>query len=283
VVDSLERCDPTRECAVCPLHEECGGRAKDLTREPGHITVDDAIALKSRVDVATWRSEMLCIRPSTRHAVYPEFDPSRHVVKPGDPRLSQRRIIAWYGAMDFGIRAESVVLLVSEDEEGVLVVEHEHAASDQPVTAQVERLRRWLDDGLARVCEDSPLVRAAAGGLVHIAIDPAGNNRSDQTGEPNAALLRRAGWKVATPNRSIEAGLRLVRRRFAPADAVQPPRLLVHSRCRRLIECLLRYRYPERDLAATTPEKGDFDHACDALRYLVMSVDAPASLRVEGY
>lgn len=280
VVDALERCERERACGVCPLWGECGGRAKDAGRRAGHVRIDDAITLKRRVDRAAWESEMLCLRPRERHAVYPEFDPSAHVPGDRDPRLGGRRIVGWYAGMDFGIRAESVVLLASLDDAGVLVVEREHAAAGQTVIAQRDVLRGWIDAGLAGGAEGSA---GGAGGLVWVSIDPAGFARSEQTGERNAGLLKEAGWRIVAARGLVHAGIRAVRRRLAPADGERGPTLLVHERCTRLVECLRRYRYAPDRPESLVPEKGEFDHACDALRYLVSALDGGEGVRVARY
>jgi len=264
VVDVLERCAPERPCDSCILFPECAGRAKHLGG--GHIRIDDAVQLKGRVDRATWESEMLCLRPRRTHAVYPEFSPDIHVL-----RLDSLRPVArWHAAMDFGIRSESVVLLASVDDAGTIIIDREHAAANQPVPDQIAVLKDWLAQG------------ACPEGLATIAIDPAGFNRSEQTGDTNAALLRAHGWTVRGPSATIHAGLRLVRRRLAPA-AGDPPTLFIHPRCTRLIECLTRYHFPEHKAQAFDPVKDGPDHACDALKYLVASLDAGEGVRVRGY
>lgn len=277
VVDALERCDPKRACEGCPLWGECAGRAKDEARRAGHIRIDDAITLKRRVDRATWESEMLCLRPREQHAVYPEFDPARHVVHAGDARLGSRRVTGWYAGMDFGIRAESVVLLASLDDAGVLVVEREQAAKGQSVLAQRDVLRGWSDTGLAAGPD------GASCGLVWVSIDPAGFSRNEQTGERNAGILKDAGWRVVAARGQVNAGIRIVRARLAPADEGRGPTLLVHARCARLIECLRRYRYAPERPESLVPEKGEFDHACDALRYLVTALDGGEGVKVSRY
>jgi phage terminase large subunit len=78
-------------------------------------------------------------------------------------------------------------------------------------------------------------------------------------------------------------GLALVRARLAPADG-NGPRLFVHQRCEKLIESLERYHYPEDDPESDSPVKRDgFDHAVDALRYMIQNLDKPHKTGVRGY
>jgi phage terminase large subunit len=77
--------------------------------------------------------------------------------------------------------------------------------------------------------------------------------------------------------------LALVRARLAPADG-NGPRLFVHRRCEKLIESLERYHYPEDDPESDSPVKRDgFDHAVDALRYMIQNLDKPHKTGVRGY
>jgi hypothetical protein len=66
----------------------------------------------------------------------------------------------------------------------------------------------------------------------------------------------------------------MIRARLRPASG--PPRLFIHARCARLIESLERFRYTKDSPYSEVPLKGEgYDHAVDALRYLVQAVDRP--------
>jgi hypothetical protein len=65
---------------------------------------------------------------------------------------------------------------------------------------------------------------------------------------------------------------------MAPASG--PVRLLVHARCVELIEALKRYRFGDR---GDGPVKDGPDHACDALRYLVVNLEWKGEVEVRGY
>lgn len=289
LLDVLEKCPLEADCGNCALWSECRGKAKLIEPPPGgHVRVSDAGVMKSRVDQQTWAAEMLCQRPRRADAVYPEFEIETHVVRVDpvreEPRSSldapSRRFIA---GMDFGFRSEAVMLLASVDERGVVTVEREHAASGMRTREHVEVLKSWLEDG------------HAPGGLEWIGVDPAGRAKSDQTGESNVGLLRKEGIVVRSRASAIDDGIRRVRARLAPAswatmsewereaNGQDGPRLYVHERCERLIECLQRYHYPSDKPESTEPVKDGFDHACDALRYMVVNLDAPGGVSVRKY
>lgn len=277
VIDTLERCPPSNRCQRCTLFPECAGKAKLIRGIGGHITIDDACKLKSRVDRATWESEMLCIRPRATSAVYPEFDPATHVA-PDRPE-PDRGIIAHLAGMDFGIRSETVVLLASLDDCGGLIIEREHLASGLTVADHIAVIRGWIDAGFTEAC---PAVDGAKQGIGWIGIDPAGCARNEQTGISNRRALRDAGFLTRERRTTVESGIHLVRRMLAPADGATP-RLAVRARCTRLIEALQRYHYPENRPEVTEPVKDGLDHACDALRYLVVNLDHGAGFAAASY
>jgi hypothetical protein len=95
-------------------------------------------------------------------------------------------------------------------------------------------------------------------------------------------LLTEAGLVVHKKRTSVKDGLNLVRARLAPADGT-PPRLRVHARCEKLIESLERYHYDPSKPESTDPVKDGFDHAVDALRYLITNLDKVSRTEARTY
>jgi len=259
VLDTLSRCEPQRPCETCSLWNDCQGRAKSAR---GFIDIDDAIQQQTRIGVGTWRSEMLCAQPSRDHQVYPEFDRDTHVaafdVDDDTPGL-------WLGGMDFGYRDPTVLLWAHRDEHDVLRICDELVLKTHTTEAVIQAAtqRRW------------PRPK-------WLAADPAGHQRNDQTGLSAIQVWRRAGWSVRTRGTTIEAGVLAVRRRLLAADG--RIRLFVHPRCAHLIEALTMYHYPPDRPGCDTPVKDGHDHAADALRYLVVNIQAMRhGLRVRQY
>jgi len=286
VVDTLGPCTDAHACRAtptpehpeglpCPLLPECAGRAKQ--RDPddaGHIPVADAIAMKRRVSATTWNTEMLCLRPTRSHTVFPEFDHARHVVR-GTPWLNSIPAAipaVWIAGMDFGLRAPTVILWAVLDLAGTLWIVDERAESNIILAEHAAAITA----GLAR-----PGI-AAWPSPAWIGADPAGHARSDQTGVSAVHVLTAAGFKVRTARRPILSGLELVRARLAPASN-DPPRLFIHERCTTLIKTLETYHYPLADPFADLPEKDGPDHAADALRYLIQNLDGPPTTRRGDY
>lgn len=257
MVDTLARCEPQRPCDPCALLDECDGRAK---RARGHIAIDDAIKMKSRVGAAAWEAEMLCLRPQRDDLVLPEFDREIHVVD-HNPAPDGAALLC---GMDFGFRAPTVILWALLDVDGILSVVDERAVAERVVSDHVEAIknRSW-------------------GTPEWVGVDPAGAQVSDQTGKSAISILRSAGLEVRRRTASIERGLNCIRARLAPASG--EPRLYVHARCRKLIESLETYHYPENSPQARSGVKDGSDHAVDALRYLVLNLDAGAGAKAAVY
>lgn len=271
VVDALEACPVERACRSgagdCPLVVECDGRAKGRAAAAGgHISIEDAIAQKRRVSAATWQSEMLCLRPRRRETVVPEFEPSDHVVR--DVPALRGGPVEWIAGMDFGIRG-TAILWACVDAAGVVWVVDERCMADVILADHVEAMRR----GLARDGVEA-WPRPA-----WIGVDPAGESRTAMAVDGPAQELRRAGFAVRSPRRRTAVGLERVRARLRPASG--PPRLFVHARCERLVESLVKFRYrPGSD----QPDKTEgYDHAVDALRYMVQSLDMPGRTASANY
>ena len=261
VVDVLDACDDTHSCmgddGACPLAPECCGIAKTRTREPttpgevpGHISIDDAIALKQRVGEDTWNAEMLCIRPQRSDCVLPEFDDRVHVVDTiPDAARSGMRV----AGMDFGIRSPTVVLFAHVDASGALWVIDEYVQSD------------------AALDEHIGVIKAHRASPTWIGVDPAGRQRGFQTGISDIQAMRRAGLVVKDRKLGLHQGLKLIRSRLKPAaDGV---RLYIHASCTHLIDSMRKYHYPKDQPFTDSPEKDGHDHCVDALRYLIQNLD----------
>jgi len=302
VVDVLGACGPEHECERCSLHPECGGRAKsrdarlirlaqsetktgrssDAPISPGHVSVEDAVGMKSRVSEAVWQSEMLCRRPRRTDCVYPEFDAAVHVgdweasreSAPGASIVTKR--ITWVAGMDFGFRSPTVVLLAwiggeagSRTAQGddpaisAIHVEAEHVQSEWTIQQHIEQIKSGMGLGLPKPA--------------WIGVDPAGNQRSEQTGLSAVTAMRKAGLVVRSRRFELHEGIELLRARLRPAAGTHgsSPTLFIHSRCKQLIEAMQRYHYPEDRPESLDPVKDGFDHAADALRYMIVNLDRP--------
>jgi hypothetical protein len=205
---------------------------------------------------------MLSQRPARSDAVYPEFDPDLHTAEfPVDTRDVS---LHWCCGIDFGFRAPTAILWGAVANDGVLRIVDERVVKEVTIERHAESIRSsvWAQP-------------------VWLGVDPAGAQRSEQTGLSPITILRQKGFAVRARRVRLEDGLRAVRRRLAPASG--GPRLLIHARCKRLIEAMRTYRYADPSSHIAAPAKDGPDHAADALRYLITNLDATGETRTGDY
>jgi hypothetical protein len=286
LLDTLEQCPPMRQCSSCVLWDDCGGIAKQPLVK-GFLRVEDAIQQKQRVGEESWAAEMMCRQPRKSEMVFPEFDEAVHVAsakvqrskgstsKGSAPGLgpSDSLDVAIVCGIDFGYRAPTVLLWAMHDQaEDVLHVIDELIVK-QHTTAQIIAMAEQRTNALGEEfkCERPQWVGA----------DPAGHARSEHTGQSTIGLWNRAGWQVRTRAMTIDSGVQAVRARLKRADGSIG--LRIEPRCRQLIKAMSCYHYPNDEPESLTPVKDGHDHACDALRYLVVNLDRGATWRGRGY
>lgn len=248
MLDVLERCEG-RECAGCVLKEDCNGLARGAA---GFMRIDDVIRMKQRVGLETWQAEMLCMRPSTKSAVFPEFL-AQHINQrdfwDGNDAGVMRSL-----AVDFGYSNPFVCLWIRHDRSGHVYVMDEVVKSRTALWKHVE------------------VMKTRHPGYAQVACDPSGNGTNAQTSRSDTEVLRAAGFTVHTCGSGIQDGIARIRQALAPA--VGEPRLRVHPRCRQFIRSMEGYHYKP---GSEDPVKDNIhDHCVDALRYFYMNPMAPA-------
>jgi phage terminase large subunit len=186
------------------------------------------------------------------------FKPEAHVIHD----LDERRIRRWVGGFDYGFNHYTVALLGGYDGDDNLYVLDEHAARqclpDRHANAIREMLGRHYVPGYS--------VQPFAAGADAFGADWNGRSVAQQYGELGIGLTmanmdRVSGWAA------------VLQRLGDPANGT-PPRLYIHSRCARLLDCLPVLQHdpnrPEDVLKVDIDDDGNGgDDAADALRYLV--------------
>jgi hypothetical protein len=260
-LDVAQRCPPERPCPPCPLWSDCLGHAKQAD---GHLPIDDLIALKARSPDALWQAEMLCRRPQRDQSVYPAFDPQRHCPPHLDTPPAQGDFLI--AGMDFGMRSP-LVMLLARVVKPPNSLSHAHNPTPSHLSSRVEVLDEYLHSGLTlhehldRIhARDWPLPR-------WVGVDPAGRQTNSHSGLSDIQLLQRRGYHVrSTPSRLLD-GIQLVRHRLERGS------LLIAPRCQHLIHALTQYHFDPDRPHLDSPVKDGPDHACDALRYLLINLD----------
>lgn len=252
VLDVMQQCKMKVECEKCELWDACGGRARGW--DGGFMQVKDVVNQRKRLDRGPFEVEMLCERAAdARDLVVPQFDPRIHV-----QAIDVDRKLTWIGGMDFGMRNPLVMLWAQVRETGgehsrVEVID-EYIASDRIMD---EHLREIAGRGWPKPA--------------WIGADPAGRQRSSQTGLGDVDLVRRAGYVVRDLRCALRQGLDLIRNRLRADTAGSL--LVIHPRCRRLIAGLEGYRFDSRRPGCEEPVKDGHDHVVDALRYMMVGME----------
>jgi hypothetical protein len=260
---------------ACPLWAQCRGKLKDRApEEAGHITIDDALAMRARVSDEVWETEMDTKIPHRGHLVVPEFKVTAHVFESGPPMDAK----LWAAGMDFGIRSPTTLVWAAVDPSGTVWVMDEHSATDESLDVHIALIHSGLAKprrGKDRRLPPWPLPD-------WIGIDPAGLSRSDQTGISNAAVLRKAQLVVKARRTELLRGIEVIRE-WLRSTPTRGPRLYVHKRCRGLIEALGAYHYSKENPASCVPVKDGPDHMVDALRYLVVNATGESGTKWGNY
>lgn len=259
LMEVLEKCPAERECGTCPLWEDCGGRAK--TACSGFVKIDDAIAMKKRVSEETWRAEILCRGVKVEGAVFGAFDLAVHVGEKAEAGSEKPEGELWLG-MDFGYANPFVCLWIFTGEDLVYVAD-EYVKSERTVDEHVREIRgrHW-------------------GNAAHVACDPAGGGRNEQTANSNIDLLRKAGFKVHARGSRIVDGVEKIRQYLRNGDGAS--RLKIHPRCLRLIRAMQGYRYGNEQSELPVKD-GEHDHLIDALRYFFMNWQSAGKIKGRMY
>jgi len=191
--------------------------------------------------------------------VFGAFDPQIHVQE--NPPVSGGHEV-WLG-IDFGYASPFVCLWIAAYGDGSYHVLDEYLQQERPMYEHIEMI-----------------ARRGHGPVVHIACDPAGNARNEQTARSNVQLLKEAGYVIHSRKSFILDGLEKMRSAVHPAHG--RPRLYIHPRCKRLITAMQSYHYGEG--GGEIPVKdGEHDHPMDALRYFFVNYSRSDSLPHRRY
>ena len=105
-------------------------------------------------------------------------------------------------------------------------------------------------------------------------VDPSGNSANGVSGTGEVKVLRDMGMRVSFCKSRILAGIEKIRAVVRAGDGKS--RLVISPKCRRLIEAMQCYHYPDAGAKAASelPHKdGIHDHSIDALRYFFVNVE----------
>ena len=234
------------------------------SHENPHISARWLQQREKQTSRTTYLREYLGQWVSLEGVVYSEWDRDTHVTTRAeyDPRYPIDL------GIDFGTTSSSpfVVLLCQRVDDALHVV-NELRIEGQSTLGCAERLTRWWDDcryPRGEVALSVGDIAARDGRLVlerHL------------RGE---GIL--GGDRVQTRKQTVDSGIERIR------NLLRHDRLLVHPRCRGLIEEFASYtwRTPREDGAPEPGVRKTYDHGLDALRYLVTLLQEPGGSMVWG-
>jgi len=171
--------------------------------------------------------------------IYQEFDPKVHVKE-----RPTKEMVEWFGGVDAGYSCPFVFLVVGRDIDGRFHVFDEVYKKGM---SEFQYTQASVD------------VANAYGAVDLVFCDPSAASVK--------AALKEANLTAKNAYNDVLSGIAKTQRRFAVVDG--SPGLTVSPRCKMLISELSGYRW---DKEKDKPVKED-DHACDALRYVVSSLD----------
>ena len=177
-------------------------------------------------------------------------------------QFDDTRAVEWFAALDYGFTHYTVVLLGCLDGDGNLFVVDEHAA------------RKWLPERHAAAVKAMLARHGVALDRLRRFVAGADVFSRQSDGSTVASQYARLGIALRAANMERVGGWAEILHRLGDVEAGGAPRLFIHQRCARLIECLPSLQHdpsrPEDVLKVDADEDGiGGDDPADALRYLV--------------
>lgn len=207
--------------------------------------------------------------------VYSEFRRDVHVVQPFKVPQEWSRIIG----IDHGYRNPSCWLWGAIDYDGNIYVYREYYEREMLIEEVVKgkKTKELVQPGVVSLMKGEKIEGAW--------IDPSTKARRATTGGSDwDAYIEHlpAGFPLMPANNEKTAGIDRVKSYLKQNPQTNKPKLYLFNTCGNLIEEMSKYRYKElrqeqqgKKSENEEPVKVD-DHACDALRYLIMSRPDPA-------
>jgi len=241
------------------------GKTGIAARGTGLLRVEDVAKAYAKIGRITWDCEYLCRRPAAEGLVFPDFDPSRH------RRSRTPDDLQVYRAIDWG-HGVFVCLWIGEDMDRRAVVLDTYRAEAGTISQHADYiLAHRLRDVAATFC------------------DPAGRNRSDQTGLSNIEIFRRRGipcrYTTAGRLRNVSNGIRMIRDALAPTEGAPRLTYLDTEGNRIFVRAMQSYRNRRvNGVWLDEPQNPQpFEHIPDALRYYFVNRTSTDAIAMVGY
>lgn len=201
--------------------------------------------------------------------IYTEFNRNVHIVKPFDiPKEWPRRI-----GMDHGFTNPTAALWIATDYDNNVYVYREFYKSGWLIEEVCKGNKKTKEHGIVGLSKKEE--------IEGIWIDPSTKAKRGQTGGSDWDIYLEnipKKWSLVPANNEVNAGIDRVKSFLKPHIKTNKPKLFIFDTCVNLIEEMTQYRWaelPEGSRGSKNelekPHKYN-DHACDALRYIIMSL-----------
>ncbi len=195
--------------------------------------------------------------------VFPQFDRNTHVLPWAKEDIPKKWVR--YRGVDHGWRDPTVCLWAASDGEGNLYVYDLYYQKGRTIE---ENVRNILTQNVGEEYTFS-------------VADPHSNKTEAGSGQKTYEIYRACGLPlVSAKNNNLPTGIARLREMLEPREGRQhpvtgekrAPRLYVLNHCRDLIHEMQQYCYeaPRDGQSSSGVPKGGYDHAIDALRYVIM-------------
>jgi len=223
------------------------------TLEAGQVPPEEIEMAKRTLDPVTFAREYEANVDSMDTMVYSQFNKNIHVREDIDADINNLQDI--FIGMDFNKRPMSAIISYMVGQKIYVFDEIIMDTSNTPEMAD-EIMRRYGKRGIG----------------IHIRPDPAGHQGSTTTrGATNISILEEYGFEVFAPRKHARIRDRINAVQAALMTASGDVSLYIHPRCKQLIMSLSRQTYKEGTLEPDKDPRKGYDHANDALGYLVLA------------
>lgn len=228
--------------------------------------------------------EILADEDSFEGQVYPEFKQNIHVIPPFAIPDDWVRVV---GA-DHGFRNPAAWVWGAVDPDGDIYIYREFYQREWTIPEIMEGKR----DDKSGEWQKGVVGLSKGENIEMIYMDPnAAAQKGRKTGTEMDEYREYAPktWAIVKANNKKEPGIDRVKQYLKVDERTRRPRLFVFNTCNNLIDEVVTYRWAElpvgqqgRQNEREEPVKYH-DHACDALRYLIMSRPEPAAEELAWY
>lgn len=196
---------------------------------------------RAKVTMPEWKFNMFYLGQFTRPEglIYKDFNPARHIIEPFDIPKNWRRIVG----VDFGYNNPTAAIWIAISPDDIMYVYREYYKRFKLVEESGKEIKR--------LCEGERIER--------LYCDPSAPASIEQ--------YKRLGLPAQEANNKVKTGIESVITRF------KDNRLFIFRGVSNILDEIEDYRWKEHNDNIEDEPVKEYDHALDALRYGVISIE----------